>query len=131
MTAFLGLGWRFPIRVNARGGLDWAEGADLVAQSIWIILSTPVGRRVMQPEFGCDIHSYVFASNTANTRASIASVVERALLRYEPRIDVLKVRAETSADGESLLFIHVDYRIRANNAFHNLVYPFYLSEGEG
>ncbi|MCX7288994.1 MAG: GPW/gp25 family protein [Rhodobacterales bacterium] len=131
MTAFLGKGWAFPIRVNGRGGLDFADGATLIEQSIWIILSTAPGRRIMQPEFGCGIHDYVFASNTPNLRASIAASVERALVRHEPRIDVLRVRAQTSADNEALLLIHIDYRIRANNAFHNLVYPFFINEGEG
>jgi len=131
MTSFFGQGWRFPIRVDARGGLGYADGAELIEQSIWLILSTSPGTRVMEPEFGCGIHDYVFASNSANLRATVASSVERALIRFEPRIDVLGVRAQTAADRETTLLIHIDYRIRANNAFHNLVYPFFINEGEG
>ena len=48
-----------------------------------------------------------------------------------PFSDILNVRAQTSADRENTLLIHIDYRIRANNAFHNLVYPFFINEGEG
>ena len=131
MTEFLGKGWRFPIRPNGRGGLDYGEGSDLVEDSIWLILSTPPGSRVMVPEFGCGISDYVFASNTDRLRANIAAEVERALVRFEPRIDVLSVRARTSADSVSTLLVHIDYRVRANNAFHNLVYPFFINEGEG
>jgi uncharacterized protein len=130
MTAFLGKGWSHPITVNRRGGLDHAEGALLIEQAIWLILSTSPGSRIMQPEFGCGIHDHVFASNSANLRATVAGAVERALVRFEPRIDVLGVLARTSADSESTLLIHIDYRIRANNAFHNLVYPFFVNEGE-
>lgn len=129
MADFLGRGWRFPIRVNPRGGLDTAEGEELIEQAIWLILSTSPGRRVMRPEFGGGLHDFVFAPNSANLRAAVAAAVERALVRHEPRIDVLRVRAQTSADSENLLLIHVDYRVRANNAFHNLVYPFFLNEG--
>ena len=131
MTSFLGTGWNFPIRVNGRGGLDYVDGPTLIEQSVWLILSTSPGSRVMEPEFGCGIHDYVFASNTPNLRATIAAEVERALVRFEPRIDVLSVRATTSADRETVLLVHIDYRIRANNAFHNLVYPFFINEGEG
>lgn len=131
MAAFLGTGWRFPIRVNGRAQLDYVAGDALIEQSILLILSTSPGSRVMRPEFGCGIHDFVFASNTANTRALIASAVERSLTRWEPRIDVLRVDAVSSADAENVLLIHVDYRIRANNAFHNLVYPFFINEGEG
>jgi Bacteriophage baseplate protein W len=128
---FLGTGWKFPIRVNGRGGLSYASGEQRVAEAIWIILSTPPNSRIMQPEFGCSIHDYVFAPNTPNTRALIAQAVQRALLRWEPRIDVLSVRTESQPETPNALLIHVDYRIRANNAAHNLVYPFYINEGQG
>ena len=126
---FLGKGWKFPIRVNGRGGLSYVSGAQSIAEAIWIILSTPPNSRVMEPTFGCGIHNYVFAPNNANTAATVSQEVRKALLRWEPRIDVLDVRVETHPETPNVLLIHVDYRIRANNAFHNLVYPFYINEG--
>ena len=131
MIEFLGKGWKFPVRVNGRGGLSFVSGAQSIADAIWIILSTPLGSRVMRPQFGCGVHDYVFAHNNANTKALVAQQVERALLRWEPRIDVLEVRVETHPETPNTLMIHVDYRIRANNAFHNIVYPFYINEGQG
>ena len=126
---FLGTGWRFPIHVNGRGGLSFVSGEQSIAEAIWIILSTPLNSRVMEPRFGCGIHSYVFAPNNANTLATVAQEVQRALLRFEPRIDVIDVRVETHPETPTTLLVHVDYRIRANNAFHNLVYPFFINEG--
>jgi phage baseplate assembly protein W len=128
---FLGKGWKFPIRVNGRGGLSYVSGEQSIAEAIWIILSTPPNSRVMEPEFGCGIHEYVFAPNNPNTIATIAHEVTRALLRWEPRIDVLDVRTSSEVETPNLLLVHVDYRIRANNAFHNIVYPFYINEGRG
>jgi uncharacterized protein len=128
---FLGTGWKFPVRINGRGGLSYTSGAQSVSEAIWIILSTPPSSRIMEPEFGCGIHSYVFAPNTPNVTATITSEVQRALLRWEPRIDVLEVRALSEPERPNLLLIDVDYRVRANNTFHNLVYPFYLNEGQG
>jgi phage baseplate assembly protein W len=129
MSEFLGQGWAFPVRVNARGGLDWSAGAQSIEEAIWIILATPRRSRIMEPEFGCGLHDYVFAPNNANTRAIIASQVRAALIRWEPRIDVLAVKAEPQLDAQNTLLIEVDYRIRANNAVRNLVYPFFLNEG--
>jgi uncharacterized protein len=85
----------------------------------------------MEPTFGCGIHSYVFAPNNANTVATVSQEIRKALLRWEPRIDVLDVAVETHPETPNVLLIQVDYRIRANNAFHNLVYPFYINEGVG
>ena len=129
MIEFLGKGWKFPIRVNGRGGLSYVSGAQSIAESIWIILSTPLNSRIMRPQFGCGIHDYVFAPNNTTTRALLAQQVQRALLRWEPRIDVLDVRLESPPETPNTLMIHVDYRIRANNAFHNMVYPFFINEG--
>jgi phage baseplate assembly protein W len=129
MAEFLGQGWAFPVRVNARGGLDWSSAGRSVEEAIWIVLSTPRRSRIMEPEFGCGLHDHVFAPNNANTRAVIASEVRGALTRWEPRIDVLAVRAEPQLDSPNTLLIEVDFRIRANNAVRNIVYPFYVNEG--
>jgi phage baseplate assembly protein W len=125
---FLGVGWKFPIRVNARGGLSFSQHEQDIEEALWIVLSTAKGERVMEPEFGCGIHDYVFAPNNPATRGSIAYEVQAALITYEPRIDVDNVRVESFPDSDNRLSIYVDYRVRANNAKRNLVYPFYLTE---
>lgn len=129
MAGFLGQGFKFPIRLNGRGGLSYVSGEAGIVEAIWIILSTPLRSRIMEPEFGCNIHDYLFAPNNPNTVASIVHGVQKALLRYEPRIDVLDVRATASPEAPNALLIQIDYRVRANNAMHNLVYPFYINEG--
>lgn len=128
-ASFLGKGFKFPIRVNGRGGLSWSEGEDLIGEAIWLILSTPRRSRVMEPDFGCGAYDYVFAPNNATTRAMVENEVTRALVRHEPRIDVTAVRATPQLDLPNLLLVEIDYRVRANNAAHNIVYPFYLNEG--
>lgn len=127
---FLGKGWQFPIRVNASGGLSYSSDEQLVQESIWIILGTAKGERQMLPRFGCGIHDLVFSPNNPTTYGTIAGQVRTALTTYEPRIDVLDVRVEDGGQ-ENLLLIHVDYRIRSNNALYNQVYPFYITEGAG
>jgi uncharacterized protein len=128
--SILGAGWKFPIVINGRGGFSFSGEEQSVAEAIWVVLSTARGERIMRPEFGCGIHDYVFAPNNASTRGAIAYQVQQALIRWEPRIDVANVRVADDPDQPNLLLIHVDYSIRANNAFHNLVYPFFIQEGQ-
>ena len=127
---FLGTGWHFPIRPNARGGLAWSSAEQDIQEAIWIILGTAPGERQMLPRFGCGIHRYVFAPNDAATRGTIATEVRNALTRWEARIDVIDVRVDSPEGEPEKLLIRVDYRVRKTNAFHNLVYPFYLREGK-
>jgi uncharacterized protein len=130
LRAILGTGFGFPLRIGGRGGFRLAREEQDVAEAITLVLATAPGERLMRPEFGCGIHDYVFAPNNASTRGAIAHQVQRALMRFEPRIDLLEVRAETTPEQQNLILIRIDYRIRANNAFHNIVYPFFLGEGD-
>jgi phage baseplate assembly protein W len=57
--------------------------------------------------------------------------VREALDRWEARIDVLDVQVQTPPEQRNYLLIRIDYRIRATNAFFNLVFPFFLTEGPG
>lgn len=124
----IGRGWPFPPR-PVGGRLRFTGGGDKIRESIWIILSTSPGERQMRPEFGCGINDLVFEANTVALRAIVQRRVREALTRWEPRIDVTDVRVETAPDARNYLIVRIDYRVRANNAFFNLVYPFFLNEG--
>jgi phage baseplate assembly protein W len=125
---FLGVGWHFPVE-SENDRIKSAAHEKSIEQAIWIILATAPGERVMRPGFGCGIHHYVFAVNNATTAGLAAHDVQRALLLWEPRIDVLEVEATPSGvDGEVLL-LRIEYRVRSTNNRFNLVYPFYLERG--
>lgn len=124
---FLGSGWKFPVRVTPTGGLGLVRHEPDVEEAIWLIVATAKGERVMLPGFGCGIHDYVFAPNSPQTQGALAIEVRKALINWEPRIEVLDVSVTPQNDPPNLMLIRVDYRIRATNTFANLVYPFYLS----
>ena len=126
---FLGVGWKFPLQVTPSGRIAQARAEQRVEESILLILATAPGERPMLPEFGCGIHDLVFQPNNSRTIALVVHLSRQALVKYEPRIDVLDVAAESSADTPNLLLIRVNYRIRSTNAIGNLVYPFYITEG--
>src|SRR5262245_33709375 len=127
MTDFLGRGWRFPVaRDGEAGRFSVVEYEESVDEAIQIILSTALGERVMRPSFGCGIHDLVFAPNSAATRGMAEHHVREALMRWEPRIDVLEVKAVTSGGQDEELLIGIRYRVRLTDNRFNLVYPFYL-----
>lgn len=126
--AFLGVGWKFPLQVTPGAAIARSQYEQRVEESIYLILSTAKGERVMLPDFGCGIHDLVFGINDARTRSAVVQQVREALTNYERRIDVLDISADSSDDQPNLLLIRINYRIRANNAIGNLVYPFYINE---
>jgi phage baseplate assembly protein W len=126
---FIGKGWRFPIKVNARGGIDFSDGPGRISDAIWIIVKTALGERVMRPTFGAGVNDYVFQSNSFVTRTRLVAAIKSALVEWEPRIELGEVQALPVADEPTQVLVSIEYRIRTTNELFNVVYPFYLEEG--
>lgn len=126
---FLGAGLAFPFELDAAGRLRCTELDEHVRQSIRLILDTGKGERVMRPDFGARLRDLVFAPVGATTAALVRHEVREALLRYEPRIDILDLDVSADPETPQQLVIRLDYRVRRTDTRLNLVYPFYLDRG--
>lgn len=127
---FLGAGWKFPPQLDARGHIALAHQEDDIDEAIKIILLTRKGERPMRPEFGSDLHSLVFAPNDDATAGLAKRYVVEALLRWEPRIELVDVVVESNPLQPSRLDIAISYRPKDRNSDRNLVFPFYTIPGE-
>ena len=125
-TDFRGVGWKFPVGLTQDNHISVARYEEAIQQSVWMILDTAPGERVMRPRFGCGIHDLVFEVNSAGTTGLISSQVRQALLQWEPRINVLNVNVSSSSSQPNQLLIEIEYLVRTTNNRFNLVYPFYL-----
>lgn len=128
---FLGTGWSFPVEPDHRGNVSCSDGEGDIREAIRIILGTAKGERLMRPDFGCDIHDHVYAATTPATLNLIETDVRRALVRWEPRIDVEDVTARIDEANPNRILIDIDYYVRTTNSLANVVYPFHTTEGDG
>jgi phage baseplate assembly protein W len=128
---FLGKGWKFPVQVDGSGRITLSQFEEDIREAIRIILLTSKGERVMRPEFGAGLHDFVFETMSATNIGAIQSAIQDALIEWEPRIELLSVKVEPDSGEVGKLLIDVDYRVRANNTQFNLVFPFYVSQGQG
>jgi hypothetical protein len=125
----LGTGWNFPVSPDPRlDGLLYAAGPDKVRQSIWIILDTEPGERLMRPTFGCGLRRYLMKPNTPATRALIQNDVQVGLSLWEPRIQLQSVSVDPGGDP-SLVLIQISYIFTSDRRPDSLIYPFYLESG--
>lgn len=131
-TAFLGVGWSFPPAFDARGkGALTVDRVEDIEQSLRILLSTTPGERVMQPGYGCDLRRMVFEPVHEGTLTEIRSLVDKAVLFFEARIELEQVSFDTAGLQDGVLAIRLDYTVRTTHTRHNLVYPLYLHQGMG
>jgi phage baseplate assembly protein W len=128
--SFLGRGWAFPLQLTPAGKVEMAAYEEDIRQAIYVILSTNPGERVMRPDFGAGLRALVFEPLNTTTMELARRRVEQALILWEPRIDVHQVKVSIHPQQRNCLLIEVNYLVRTTNLFYNLVYPFYLMEGE-
>ena len=131
-NSFLGKGWAFPPEFNkSTGTVDLVSDEEDIRQSLYILLSTSLGERVMQPDYGCNLNDYVFESLSSTTIGYIKERVANSIPYYESRIIVeqIEVTSEGSADNlEGRFLINITYSIPGTNSRFNYVYPFYRNE---
>jgi Bacteriophage baseplate protein W len=126
---FLGTGWKFPPEFSRESaGAEMVSAVEDVRESLWILLSTAPGERVMVPEFGCALWRLVFEHLDPTSITEIQELVRRAIVNWEPRVTVDSVTAEADPSVAGLVRIHVAYTIRRTNTRSNLVYPFSIRE---
>ena len=68
-----------------------------------------------------------FEKLTLSIQTKITDVIETAILRFEPRINLERVKFEEDIEN-GIIFIHLFYEIKSTNSRTNMVYPFYLNE---
>lgn len=128
--SFLGSGWSFPPRfMESTEGIEMSQDEHDIAESIFILLSTTPGERIMNPRYGCDLHSQVFATMNTSTKTIIQDLISTAILYFEPRVKVVAITVDDTNYLEGRLDVSIVYDIKGTNSRKNMVYPFYLTEG--
>lgn len=120
----------FPIHLSDRNRIALVDGDAAIKQSIFLIIYTIPGERVMRPDFGCEIHSLMFAPANDETAAAAERYVREAIERWEPRIILKEVSVEPGATEYGELFIRIVYQLKGKHDVRSLVYPYYLTPQE-
>ncbi|WP_337041988.1 GPW/gp25 family protein [Emticicia sp. 17c] len=128
LDVIIGTGWGFPPTFLKNGDLVMTTGADDINASLHILLSTTIGERIMQPQYGCNLKSFLFDPMNVTMEAYIKKIVGDAIIYFEPRISLEKLTVNF-VQPEGRMEILIDYLIDSTNSRANYVYPFYIVEG--
>lgn len=127
---FLGTGWGFPPTFSfSDKSVVTVHNEEDVKQSLHILLATELGERVMRSDYGCNLTPLLFETITVTLLTKIKEIIKKAILKYEPRIDLENVYFGSDESQEGIIIIEIEYLIRTTNSRQNYVFPFYLEEG--
>ena len=85
----------------------------------------------MLPVFGCNLQEYIYDLPDAAFESRLIREAEDALTRYEPRIRQVSISVDRNDHLRGVIYLNIDYYVRATNNPNNLVFPYYLEEGIG
>lgn len=127
---FLGKGWAFPpaFDLDARSVVMVAAERD-IKESLYVLMTTLPGERVMLPDYGCQVHEHVFDIAGETLFTHLQELIGNAILYYEPRIVVENIDITMPNQVDGHVYVELDYHIIQTNTRNNLVIPFYLTEG--
>lgn len=130
LDSFLGTGWSFPPSFSRYSHtVQMVSELDDIVESIRLILSTYPGERIMQPQFGCYLKRLVFEKIDTNLMMRINETIGDALLHFEPRVKFINAEALHTNELDGVVTLRINFSIIITNTRHNIVYPFYFTEG--
>ena len=124
-----GKGWNFyPQFDEFTKAALLVSGAEDIRQSLFILFNTVPGER-MNPDYGCALRQFLFGIPTLAMITRMQDMVDKAILRFEPRIQADPVKVDTSQLAEGTLLLDITYTVLGLNTRNNIVFPFHLNEG--
>ena len=91
-----------------------SRDASAIKQAIVNLLLTNKGERVMQPDYGSDIRSYLFEPLDYGTANAITTNIRYSIDRWEPRITVSRIKAYPNFDDNGF-DVEMSYSIRGTD----------------
>lgn len=127
IAALLGKRIAFPLQLDDRNQLAMVDGDTAIRQSIYLIIMTVPGERVVRPTFGCRIHELIFDPINAQTAITAERYVQEAIHRWEPRIEVVDLDVSLGDYDRGELIININYKHKDRPDPRSLVFPYYLN----
>jgi phage baseplate assembly protein W len=121
---YIGTGLKYPLQQDELGKAVLIKGQELIRQSISKILSTPLGSRFFNREYGSRIKELIFEPNDDILKGLLEFHIEDAIAKWEKRVEYIDTQFHFDHD-KSLINCIIYYRIHSSNQQDSLVWPFY------
>lgn len=125
----IGKGWAFPPQFNVEDNTTvMVDSVEDIHQSLYILFTTELGERVMQPDYGSAMKTMIFEGMNEHFLSYMRMVLTRSILLYEARIKPLSIDFTMDPQDASLFIMHLSYVIVSTNQRNNFVFPYYINQ---
>lgn len=129
----IGYGARAPLRQisDIAGNIDvaMAVGFAKINSDIYMSLSTPIGTRFMNPEFGSELHTLLFEPYDDFLINTIERYTMQAIQKDVRKIKIKAIYTDKTEQDYNLLKVGIEYVVINSQVTGNFVYPF-VTAGE-
>ena len=109
---------RGPILPDNSAVGDWVlnGGSDIqvLVSDLRNLLLTQKGERLMNPDFGTQIHKLIFEPDTSVLEAQVQQEVTQAVAKFEPRVNIISIAVERLPNQRQM---NVAVQVQALNQF--------------
>lgn len=85
-----------------------------IQANLLLLLTTEVGTRYYQPDYGCDLRPVLFELNDENINDIIKNIIEAAVNKFMPEITIEKVNFYTYENELNSRYIDINYTYQIN-----------------
>tara|TARA_B100000900_G_scaffold413956_1_gene439219 strand:+ start:611 stop:1057 length:447 start_codon:yes stop_codon:yes gene_type:complete len=108
---------KLPLTYDEQQGYRMNTGfVELVIQNLKMLILTIPGERIMEPDFGVGLKTFLFEQNVERVHGTIAAKIKRQAQRYIPSISITSVDFFTSENTvdmpDNYLHIAVSFYIK-------------------
>tara|TARA_Y100001937_G_C6987924_1_gene270733 strand:- start:46 stop:414 length:369 start_codon:yes stop_codon:yes gene_type:complete len=108
------LGVKLPITKDDVHGYTMIDNFhSLIKQNLKMLILTDPGERVMIPDFGVGIRSYLFENFSETTFTDIENDIKEQAAKYLPIVSITKLNFDNSVQDASTLQVSLEYFIPA------------------
>ena len=106
------IGVKLPLTQDSADGFTMIKSIkDMVKQNFKMLLLTNPGERVMEPNFGVGLKTYLFASATEDIQAQIGTKIREQTFLYLPIIKIRNIQFGLSDIDTNTLAMRIIYEI--------------------
>lgn len=95
---------------------------DSVKQNFQNLILTVKGERIMDPDFGVGISSFLFENYDPTTEHRIREEALRQTKKYMPFINILEFKISEAATNNNQFYIYIRYSVNSLNTLDELTF---------